>query len=334
VLRRSKATCIRADRDTDSDVKIGFASLVGVQPLPFPELLGRASAGGLEAVEVNVGPGYPRIAGAAYGGHLDLAAIVRDGPGAVHDLLGAHGMTISAMAPMLNLLTGNESLRAERIAYFRLAIDACAVLGVDTVVTFAGSAYGMHFWGMPAVGPHHPSNHVDDNLRLCADIYGPLARQAEERGVRIAFETAGRGGPGGNIAQCPELWDRMFEAVPSPAIGLSLDPSHLVWLQIPHPPEVIRAYGERIYHFDGKDCEILPARLARQGILGNAWWRYRLPGLGQLDWHAIFSALRDVGYDGTVAIENEDPLCPGLDGVIWAAAFLRRQRLPPVQAGQ
>jgi sugar phosphate isomerase/epimerase len=94
---------------------------------------------------------------------------------------------------------------------------------------------------------------------------------------------------------------------------------------------VIREYGERIYHFDGKDTEILQGRLARQGILGSGWWRYRLPGLGELDWRAIFSALRDVGYDGIVAIENEDPLCPGASGVKWAAGFLKTQRLPPVQ---
>ena len=90
----------------------------------------------------------------------------------------------------------------------------------------------------------------------------------------------------------------MFAAVPSPALGLSFDPSHLVWLQIPHIPDVIRAYGSKIYHVDGKDTEILPARLARQGILGSGWWRYRLPGLGALDWSAIFSALADIGYDG------------------------------------
>lgn len=246
--------------------------------MPFADLLRRSSAAGLEAVEINVGPAYPRIGDASYPGHLDLDAIVRDGPGAVHDLLAAHGMTISALAPMLNLLTADAALRDERIAYFRLTIEACAALGVGTVVTFAGSAYGMHFWGMPGVGPDHPTNHVRDNLRLFREVYGPLARFAGERGVRIAFETAGRGGPEGNIAQCPELWDLMFEAVPSDEIGLSLDPSHLVWLQVPHPPDVIRAYGGRIYHFDAKDCEILPARLARQGILGNAWWRYRLPG--------------------------------------------------------
>jgi sugar phosphate isomerase/epimerase len=310
-------------------VEIGFATLIGVEPMPFPELVRRAAAHGLTALEVNVGPAFPAIAGAGFPGHLDLAAIVRDGPGPVRELLAEHGVRIASLAPMLNLLTADPALRAERIAYLRLAIDACAVLDVRTLVTFTGSAFGMHFTGMPGLGDDHPSNRTGDNLRIFAEVYAPLAAYAESKGVRIAFETAGRGGPEGNLAHSPDLWDRMFDAVPSPALGLSLDPSHLVWLQIPHPPDVVRAYGSRIYHVDGKDTEIMHDRLARRGILGAGWWRYRLPGLGTLDWPAIFSALRDVGYDDVIAIENEDPLCPGFDGVVWSAEFLRRCLLPP-----
>ena len=310
-------------------MEIGFATLIGVEPLPFAELVRRAAEHGLTALEVNVGPAFPPIDGADFPGHLDLHAIVRDGPGPVHDLLVRHGVRIASLAPMLNLLTADPGRRVERIAALRLALDACAALGVGTLVTFAGSAYGMHFWGMPGLGDGHPTNRVADNLRLFREVYAPLAAEAEARGVRIAFETAGRGGPEGNLAHCPELWDLMFEAVPSPALGLSFDPSHLVWLRIPDPPDVIRAYGARIYHVDGKDTEILHARLRRQGILGSGWWRYRLPGLGVLDWRTIFAALRDVGYDDVVAIENEDPLCPGLAGVAWSAAYLRACLLPP-----
>jgi len=88
-------------------------------------------------------------------------------------------------------------------------------------------------------------------------------------------------------------------------------------------PGVIRAYRDRIYNFDGKDAEILPDRLARQGILGNAWWRYRLPGLGGLDWRAILSTLKEIGYVGDLAIENEDPVYLGLAGAAWSANYLR-----------
>jgi len=309
-------------------MNIGFASLVGVEPMPFPELVELAAVHELDAIEVNVGSSYGRIGSATFPGHLDIASIARDGPGPLPELLDRHGMRISALAPMVNLLTADLAKRDARIAEFRATIDACVRLGVGTLVTFTGSAFGMHFWGMPGVGDGHPSNHVADNLRIFREVYAPLAGYAEGCGVRIAFETAGRGGPEGNLAHSPELWERMFDAVPSPAVGLSFDPSHLVWLQIPDIPGVIRAFGDRIYHVDGKDTEILHDRLARQGILGSGWWRYRLPGLGALDWRAILSALADIGYHDVISIENEDPLCPGFAGVSWAAGFLRTQLLP------
>jgi len=258
---------------------------------------------------------------------------VQNGPGDLHDLLARTGVEIASLAPMVNLLSADLDLRARRIAEFRLAIDACQKLGVDTVVTFTGSSFGMSFYGLPGVGDGHASNHVADNLRIFKEVYGPLADYAGERGVRIAFETAGRGGPEGNLAHSPELWEAMFDAVPSKALGLSFDPSHLVWLGIPNIPDVIREFGDRIYHVDGKDTEIIRGRLARQGILGSGWWRYRLPGLGELDWSGIFSALADIGYEGIIAIENEDPLVPGLAGVQWAGDFLRTKMLPGQRTG-
>lgn len=309
-------------------MKIGFASLVGVEPMPFADLVAWAGANGLDTIEVNVGSGYRPIAGASYGGHLDLADIVRNGPGDIPGLLASHNVGISALAPMTNLLTADLAKREARIAEFRLAMDAAVTLGVETIVTFTGSAYGMHFHGLPGVGPGHPTNHVADNLHIFQEVYGPLADEAEQKGLRIAFETAGRGGGEGNIAHSPALWDAMFEAVPSPALGLSFDPSHLVWLHIPHIPGIVREFGSRIYHVDGKDTEILPEILAREGVLSGAWWRYRLPGLGAVGWKDLFSALRDIGYDGTIAIENEDPLCPGTPGVKWAADYLRGCLLP------
>ncbi len=311
-----------------NNMKIGFASLVGVEPMPFSDLVSWAAANHLDAIEVNVGSNYHPIPGSNFPGHLDLVKIARDGPGDIPEMMDRHGVEIASLAPMVNLLTADLVKREARTTEFRLAIDASVQLGVDTVVTFTGSAHGMSFYGLPGVGEGHTTNRVQDNLQVFREVYGPMADYAEQRGVRIAFETAGRGGGEGNLAHNPALWDAMFEAVPSPALGLSFDPSHLVWLNIPNIPDLIREFGTRIYHFDAKDTEILPTVLARHGILGNGWWRYRLPGLGALDWKAIFSALGDVGYDGIIAIENEDPLCPGTPGVRWAADYLRTQLLP------
>ncbi len=314
-------------------MKIGVATLVGIEPMPFPALIRRAGTLGLEAVEINAGPGFRPIGDAGFGGHIDLRAAANGDTGQILDLLAEQDMTVTAVAPMLNLLTPDMALRHERVIALTRAIDACVALKAAVVVTYGGSTAGMHFLGLPAVGPDHPSNKLAENVRAFREVFTPLARYAEDRGVRIAFETAPRGGGEGNLAHSPALWDIIFSEVPSPALGLSFDPGHLVWLQIPDIPGVIRAYGDRIYHMDGKDAEVLPAALAKQGITGNAWWRYRLPGQGQANWPAILSALREVGYQGGLSIENEDPMCPGLAGAAWAANYLRRCMLPASSVG-
>ena len=303
-------------------MKIGFASLVGLPPIPLDVSVAWAAANGLQGIELNVGPGYPITDGTSLHGHLDLDRILTDGPESTRALFDLHGIELTALAPMLNLLTSDPALRAQRIACLRQTIDAAAALACPLVITFAGSGHGMYFYGLPGVGDDHPSNRVRENLAAFTEIYGPLAEHAEARGVRIAFETAGRGGGEGNLAHNPELWTAMFATIPSPAIGLSFDPSHLAWLGIGDIPGLIHEFRDRIYHVDGKDIEIVRERLQRQGILGSGWWRYRLPGNGELDWPAIITALRDIGYDGAISIEQEDDLDPGYDAVARSARYL------------
>lgn len=313
-------------------MQLAFASLVGIEPMPFARLVARASEIGADGIEVNLGPKFRPIDGASFGGHLDTDAVVRGETGEIEEVLDRHGVRITALAPMLNLLNADEGVRSELAGYFRRAIDACVKLGVGVIVCYGGSPCGMYFWGMPGVSPNHPSNRVDEVVGEFKKVFTPLAAYAEERGVKIALETAPRGGGEGNIAHSPYLWDRIFEAVPNPAIGLSFDPSHLYWIGVPDVPNVIRTYRERVHHVDGKDAEILPDVLARQGVLGSGWWRYRLPGLGALDWAAILSALREIGYDHAIAIENEDPVLHGLAGVGYSITHLRRLLLPEPEA--
>jgi len=46
-------------------------------------------------------------------------------------------------------------------------------------------------------------------------------------------------------------------------------------------------------------------------IRGRGWWRYRIPGQGDINWSKFISTLYQVGYDGTISIEHEDPVWSG-----------------------
>jgi len=114
-----------------------------------------------------------------------------------------------------------------------------------------------------------------------------------------------------NIAFTPANWDKMFDAVPSPALGLEFDPSHLYWLGIDHIA-ALKQFADRVYHIHAKDTEILDDQRNYHGILeSSAWWRYRIPGWGEIDWNEFISALNDIGYTGGMAIEHEDPIFAG-----------------------
>jgi sugar phosphate isomerase/epimerase len=93
-----------------------------------------------------------------------------------------------------------------------------------------------------------------------------------------------------------------------------------------------------VVHAQAKDIELFPERRNRYGFPGKAvlrpdpwdvgWWRYRIPGFGQVDWQRVIDALYEGGFDGTLSIEHEDPVWGGTEervktGVEIAARKLR-----------
>jgi sugar phosphate isomerase/epimerase len=103
---------------------------------------------------------------------------------------------------------------------------------------------------------------------------------------------------------------------------LTYDPSHLPWLGI-DPYDALEHALSRgmVAHVQAKDIEIDERARTRHGIFGKTvgrasptdvgWWRYRVPGRGQLDWNRIIDRLYAAGYEGAVAVEHEDPIWGG-----------------------
>ena len=68
----------------------------------------------------------------------------------------------------------------------------------------------------------------------------------------------------------------------------------------------MREFGSRIVHFHAKDTRLDHDKLYKEGILGLGWHTPKLPGLGDVPWGPLFSALTDADYRGAVCIEVED----------------------------
>jgi sugar phosphate isomerase/epimerase len=159
-----------------------------------------------------------------------------------------------------------------------------------------------------------PDAKIADHVAALKKVFAPIAKMAEDRGFKIAFENwSGFGGypfRGTNIAYCPEGWDLIFNTIGSEAVGIEFDPSHLHFQMMDYVALVHR-YGKKIFHVHAKDTEIFYEKLRRDGIFSSGWWRFRVPGWGEINWTRFISALQDVGYSGGIAIEHEDPIYSG-----------------------
>jgi len=212
------------------------------------------------------------------------------------DRLKQAGITVTALGFYGNHIATKPGVLRKQFAAIMNIGD---VLGCDVIATLVGRL---------------PDTGIAEHMSAFKKVFGPVAKMAEDRGFRIAFENwTGFGGypfRGTNIAYRPEAWDMMFDAVDSDAIGIEYDPSHLHFQMMDYVG-LVQDYGDRIYHVHAKDTEIFWDRLRENGIFSSGWWRFRVPGWGEINWMKFISALQDVGYDGGIAIEHEDGVYSG-----------------------
>ncbi|MEG1195258.1 MAG: sugar phosphate isomerase/epimerase [Clostridia bacterium] len=224
-------------------------------------------------------------------------------------------VTIGTMIYCRNFISADESEACEHANALRARIDFAKEMGVKKIVCSAGlrpeSIAGLDY---------QPEKSLDAFEAFFTDI----VERAEKKNVRICFEMC----PWmWNISCAPNMWDQIFERVKSDFLGLCYDPSHLVWQMI-NPYRVLKKYGNKIYHVHGKDTEIDRDALDYYGVLQNTkWWRHRLPGLGDLDWNKIVDQLYQIGYNGVLSIEHEDPVWEGSEAKVKAGILIARDHL-------
>lgn len=148
---------------------------------------------------------------------------------------------------------------------------------------------------------------LKEGLEVFAENYVPLADFAQQHGVKIAFEPSALGGGHGAVAHSPETFDALFAVADHPALGINFDPSHLLWQGIDVVDYAAQLAKEgRIFSCHGKDTEVVWSRLRYVGVMGEGWWRHRLPGWGPTSWVDLIKVLLDAGFDAGINIEHED----------------------------
>jgi sugar phosphate isomerase/epimerase len=290
----------------------------------LPQIAEYAARRGYRALEVAVWPGTGgRDFEAA---HLPVATFTDEDAERTRALFAKHGLELSALAYYENHLHPDREQRAFYGTHLKHAIDAAARIGVPYVGTFIGRD-----WTRP----------VAENLAEAERIFPELVDYAGERGVKLIIENCVMegwhpDGYPGNLAYSPELWEWMFDL----GLYLNWDPSHLTWIGI-DPVKTIAPYIDRIVHAQAKDVELQPHDRQRYGHFGPArdrsgdpwdmgWWRYRVPGLGQVDWSAVVDSLYEHGFTGTLSVEHEDPVWGGTPEKVVRGLDIAHRTLSPL----
>ena len=237
-------------------------------------------------------------------------------------VLKQHNMHVSALQVGLDAINPDMAKRKRSNDYFVKAIELAGKLGVSYIGTQSGKDETKSF---PA--------QVDEIVRVYHETF---FKACEANKVRILWEPYPEAA---NIATSPVGFEALFKAFgDSPFVGLQFDPSHFV-RQFMDPIQTARDFVDKIYDVHLKDTEIMWPVLRAGGInpVNDAsWWRYRIPGMGTVNWREFFTVLQGVGYAGGMSVEQEDPLYgadnnPGPDfsdefkmGLVMAKRYLHQ----------
>jgi len=295
-----------------------------VAALSFEDALDLAAGIGATAIEISTG-------GTSTSPHMQVYELLEDRR--KRDVFMAafeqRGLRLSALNCSSWPLHPVKGAQEEQL--IRATIELASQLGVSKIVTMAGN---------PGDGPNAsivnwifypwPPEMVDALDRqwdMAIPFWRGLAAFAESKGIRrIAFELH----PLALVYNVPTLL-RLRDAV-GPILGANMDPSHMFWQQM-DPVRIVRTLGDAVFHVHLKDTALVPSQVALAGVLDQRSfadpktraWNFRTVGRGHPAefWRRLLVALRDVGYDDALSIENEDIEQPAAEGVTEAANFIR-----------
>lgn len=288
-------------------MKIGL-NTDSLAALSLEELLDYAAELGLDCVEFGLG-------GWSTAPHVDLQLLLNHAKerDRLLGMLRERGLSISALNASGNPLhPGVIGSQDAKLAHD--AVILARQLGVKRVVMMSGLPGGAPDEKMPNwITSSWPLEAMEmlewQWTEKVLPFWKNLSRHADENSVRLCVENHGR--------QCvynPESYFRLREAI-GPTVGMNFDPSHLIWMG-GDPVSAIQALGaEHIYHFHGKDTRIEPDARANGNldvkhvvpVVGRSWNFVPLGhGHSRRGWLEIVEALRAVGYDDVISVENED----------------------------
>ena len=301
--------------------------------LSLDEMLDKVSALGLEAMEIGTG-GYPNSRHCPVDELLSDPAKARAWKKKFED----RGIRVATLSCHGNPIHPDAKHAQRDIETFQKTVRLAERLEVTVVVGFSGCPAGSPTETQPNWityrWPPEYAQMLDWQWKeKVVPYWKEAAKFAREHGVhKLALEMHPN-----FVVYNPRTLLRLREAA-GEEIGANCDLSHLFW-QGCDPVEVIHllAKSGALFHAHMKDTVFYPENVGKFGVLNFAFETkdldqasetFRAVGYGHSAslWKAVVKAYMDVGYDGILSIENEDPILAGEVGVERAAYVLKNVR--------
>jgi sugar phosphate isomerase/epimerase len=329
---RTATQAVAPQKSSMRKIPIGVFDPV-YKDLSMDAMLDKVSALGLEAMEIGTG-GYPEAH------HCPIDELLADASKAKawqkkFEDRGIHVATLSCHGNPIHPDPEHAKKDADT---FRKTVLLAERLGVKVIVGFSGCPGGSASdtqpnWVTYRWPPEYAAMQDWQWKERVVPYWKEAAKFAREHGIhKLAFEMHPN-----FVVYNPRTLLKLREAV-GEEIGANCDLSHLFW-QGCDPIEVIHFLGKQgaIYHAHMKDTAFYPDNVNKYGVLNFAFETADLPlasetfravgyGHGAELWKSIIKAYMDVGYQGILSIENEDPILTGEVGVERAAYVLKNVR--------
>lgn len=206
-------------------------------------------------------------------------------------------------------------------------VEAAGKFGVGVVNGFTGSSIWPYLYSFPPV----PPTTIEAGFEDFARRFEPILAALEKFGVKFGLEVHPT-----EIAFDISTAQRALDAIDGhPSFGFNYDPSHLGYQGVDYV-EFIRLFSDRIFHAHMKDV-YWSDQPTRSGVFGghldfghpDRYWDFRSLGRGSVRFEEVIRALNQIGYEGPLSVEWEDPGMDREHGATEAAAFVRRIDFKP-----
>lgn len=220
-------------------------------------------------------------------------------------MLEEYGITVSAFwcgwaGPCVwNFYDGQLTLglvppeyRQMRIQNLCDGADFAHKLGITDVVTHMGFI---------------PENPYDPNFSSFCVAVRTVAKHLKGNGQYLLFETG---------QETPVTLLRCFEQVGCDNLGINLDTANLIMYGKANPVDALDVFGPYVRNLHAKD--------GRYPTDGHSLGAETKIGEGKVDFKALFTRLREFGYDSFVTIEREIKGEQQLKDILESRAYLEQ----------